>query len=384
MFRRPRSSETAYFTALALAIMIVVKVFVVDGIDAYRKPKVQSPPVVIYTDAPIEPIEEMPLTATKAPEVKDIPYFDFSGDIPQPDAFMPPVVDDSLAKAPQTNSSVAVEEESRGTPDPPLVVRNRPKLVIIIDDMGLARGYTQDIIDLPPPLTLAFLPYAERLEEFTIPAQEKGHELIIHVPMEPMNPDLDLGPHGLRTNMQEENFKAVMRNHIFSAFGGYVGINNHMGSRLTQDTQAMGWVMEELGERGLFFVDSKTIAGSIAAKTAGQYDVPFAERDVFLDHYNTIEAVREALHELELVAMREGVGIAIGHPKAHTVRALKEWIPDAAARGFEFVPVSAVIQKPAASLSTAPVATFKKQEALKALNLSPVSPVPGFSPYSDY
>jgi len=144
MFRSPRSSETAYFTALALAIMIMVKVFVVDGIDAYHKPKVQNPPVVIYTDAPIEPVEEKPGTETQAPEVKDIPYFDFSGDIPQPDAFIPPAVDDPVARAPQANSSV-VEEESRGTPEPPLVPRNNPKLVIIIDDMGLARGYTQDI-----------------------------------------------------------------------------------------------------------------------------------------------------------------------------------------------------------------------------------------------
>lgn len=82
--------------------------------------------------------------------------------------------------------------------------------------------------------------------------------------------------------------------------------------------------------------------------------------------------------------MHKGVGIAIGHPKPHTVKALQEWMPDAASRGFEFVPVSAVIHKPAVKRSAAPVLTGKEKDALKALNLRPVSPVPSFSPYSDY
>jgi hypothetical protein len=256
--------------------------------------------------------------------------------------------------------------------------------VIIIDDMGLARGFTQDVIDLPAPLTLAFLPYAERLEEFTTPAMDKGHELIIHVPMEPMNPDLDLGPHGLRTGMDEDEFKSILKNNIFNAFEGYVGINNHMGSRLTQDVEAMRWVMEELAERDLLFVDSKTIATSIAAKTASEHDVAFAQRDVFLDHYDTLDSVRKALHQLEEVAMRKGVAIAIGHPKAHTVKVLQDWMPEATARGFEFVPVSAVVHRPADKRGAAAILSGNEKDALKALDLRPVSPAYSFSPYSDY
>lgn len=377
MSRRPRSSNTAYFTALALAFMILVKVFVVDGIDAYRKPTAQTQSVAIHTEQPPQPRSEAHIG-----KAAKIPHFDFTAHIPQPEAFVPP--DEPVKNVPAPPAAIP-EKESRIPHEPAFTPDDSPKLAIIIDDMGLARGCTQDIIDLPAPLTLAFLPYAERLEEFTIPAKDKGHELIIHVPMEPMNSDLDLGPHGLRTGMDEENFKSVMQDYIFNVFDGYVGINNHMGSKLTQDKEAMGWVMEELSQRDLFFIDSKTIASSIAAKTAAQYNVPFAERDVFLDHYDTIESVRKALHQLELVAMDKGVGIAIGHPKAHTVKALQEWIPDAAARGFEFVPVSAVIHRPAVIKRNAASSSDRmKAEALKQLNLTPVSPEPSFSPYSDY
>lgn len=380
MFRRPRSSDTAYFTALALGLMILVKVFIVDGIDAYRQPISTPRPVAIQITEPAEPVAEPPKYQTLADEPEVMPYFDFSATIPQPDAFVPR---EAPVQKPSEPAPIIPKAENWKAPNPVLRSGDNPKLVIIIDDMGLSRGYTQDIIDLPAPLTLAFLPYAERLEEFTTPAKNKGHELIIHVPMEPMNPDLDLGPHGLRTGMSKEDFKAILRDNIFNAFDGYVGINNHMGSKLTQDTQAMGWVMEELADKNLFFVDSKTIASSIAAKTAAQYNVPFAERDVFLDHYDTIDSVRKALHQLELVARRKGFGIAIGHPKSHTVKALQEWMPDAAARGYEFVPVSAVIFRPTAKASVTPVTINLEDNALKNLNLQPISPN-SFSPYSDY
>jgi polysaccharide deacetylase 2 family uncharacterized protein YibQ len=363
--------------------MIFVKVFIVDGIDAYRQPISAPRPVAIQMTEPAEPIAEPPKYQTLADEVEVMPYFDFSATIPQPDAFVPP--DETVKELAKPEAEIpSPEKESWKAPEPVLRPGDNPKLVIIIDDMGLSRGYTQDIIDLPAPLTLAFLPYAERLEEFTIPAKNKGHELIIHVPMEPTNPDLDLGPHGLRTAMAKEDFKAILRDNIFNAFDGYVGINNHMGSKLTQDTQAMGWVMEELGERNLFFVDSKTIASSIAAKTAAQYNVPFAERDVFLDHYDTIDSVRKALHQLELVAMRKGFGIAIGHPKGHTVKALQEWMPDAAARGFEFVPVSAVIFKPETRAATVPLAVKADKVAIENWKLQAAPPIHSFSPYSDY
>jgi len=382
MFRGPRSSDTAYFTALALGLMIFVKVFIVDGVDAYRQPISAPRPVAIQITAPAVPVAEPTKYPTLADEPEVMPYFDFSAVIPQPDAFVPP--EEPLGEAPITVPP-SPQKESWQAPEPALKPGDNPRLVIIIDDMGLSRGYTQDIIDLPAPLTLAFLPYAERLEEFTIPAKNKGHELIIHVPMEPMNPDLDLGPHGLRTGMAKEDFKAILRDNIFNAFDGYVGINNHMGSKLTQDTQAMGWVMEELAEKSLFFVDSKTIASSIAAKTAAQYNVPFAERDVFLDHYDTIDSVRKALHQLELVAIRKGMAIAIGHPKAHTVKALQQWMPDATARGFEFVPVSAVIHKPEIRAAAgAPVTVKVDKNAVENWKLQASPPIHSFSPYSDY
>lgn len=194
MFRNPRSSDTAYFTALALALMILVKVFIVDGIDAYRKPTVQYQPAASSPTEPAEPALYQPRGEAFIGKAEEMPFFDFSADLPQPEAFIPS--NDPVTDIPEESLPVEApvpEKESWRPPEPALMPDDSPKLVIIIDDMGLARGHTQAIIDLPAPLTLAFLPYAERLKDFTIPAKEKGHELIIHVPMEPMNPDLDLG-----------------------------------------------------------------------------------------------------------------------------------------------------------------------------------------------
>ena len=228
-------------------------------------------------------------------------------------------------------------------PQLPAMPKGAVKVAIIIDDMGMSYKWTQGAIDLGVPMTMAFLPYAKDVDAFTKDAISKGHELIIHTPMEPMNGDLDLGPIGLRTGMDEQSFKDVLEHQVLTSFKGYVGINNHMGSRLTQDREAMGWVMEELKPRGLFFVDSKTIGTSVAAEVAAEYGVPFAERDVFLDHVDEYSAVMSSLEKLEATARRKGYAIAIGHPKENTVSALRAWLPGALERGVEVVPVASLL-----------------------------------------
>lgn len=362
MFSGASPSSSLLFTAIALTLMIFFKVFVIDGIDQYRMPdnfrnietRPENAPVIIEQDASI-PFQALPKAAITSPRIiaRDMNVLETG--LPQPEvlisaakpvarhdravikASVPEVIDEKISlPEPQKQALPAYKKRAGQT----------SKIVIIIDDMGLARSNSHAIIDLPAPLTLAFLPYADRLEEFTGPALEKGHELIIHVPMEPMGVGHNLGPAGLTTKLSKEEFKAILNNHVFPSFTGYVGINNHMGSRLTQNKQAMGWVMEELKARGLYFVDSKTIGSSIAARTAMDYGIPFAERDVFLDHYDTYDSVMKALASLEAVAHRQGVAIAIGHPKKHTIDALRNWMPGIAGRGLELVPASSVLHKP--------------------------------------
>ncbi len=224
------------------------------------------------------------------------------------------------------------------------------KVVVIIDDMGLNAAKTREVIELQHPLTLAFLPYADGLDEKTSLAKQKGHELMIHIPMEAMNPDLDGGPFPLTTGLERAEFEDVL-DKVFASFEGYAGVNNHMGSRLTQDPQRMGWVMERLkgkqleGE-ALYFVDSKTINTSIAAQTAAQHGIPHNTRDVFLDHYETEDDVMKALEQLERVARNRGYAIAIGHPKQRTVSALKKWLPTLDDKNLELVAMSDVVKRP--------------------------------------
>jgi hypothetical protein len=119
-----------------------------------------------------------------------------------------------------------------------------------------------------------------------------------------------------------------------------------MGSKLTQDPEAMGYLMDQLKKRGLYFFDSKTIHTSVAAQMAEAYGVPYAERDVFLDHEETHEFTAKALQHLEQIASAKGSAIAIGHPKEITMQALQEWIPKLEARGFELVSLSELLEKP--------------------------------------
>ena len=219
----------------------------------------------------------------------------------------------------------------------------KARIVIIIDDMGMSRKYSYETIDLPAPLTLAFLPYAPGLDKITRDARAKGHELLIHAPMEPLD-RLNPGPIALLDGMSEQELKDTLRK-MFDSFSGYVGINNHMGSKLTQNRPAMHVVMNELAARGLIFVDSKTINSSVAADVAAEHGLDYAERDIFLDHRETLDFARNALLETERHARKYGSAIAIGHPKVNTIQALKEWIPLAESRGFVIVSVSAVVRR---------------------------------------
>lgn len=220
-----------------------------------------------------------------------------------------------------------------------------PKIAIIIDDVGVDRKRSIEAIALPEPITLAFLPYAHRVDSLAKLARESGHEILVHMPMEPMDGDLDPGQGVLTGTMDARTFAGTLAQNL-AAIEGYVGINNHMGSRLTVDPAAMDRLMVALKARGLAFIDSRTTAQSVAAQSARVHGLPYAERSVFLDHVPGIGNVRESLKALEKTAREKGSAIAIGHPKDDTLAALREWIPDLAEKGFVLVPVTAVLHAP--------------------------------------
>jgi polysaccharide deacetylase 2 family uncharacterized protein YibQ len=242
-----------------------------------------------------------------------------------------------------------------------LLSDKKAKIVIVIDDMGLNRRNSLMVADINAPLTLAYLPYADALVQQTRNAADRGHELIVHMPMQPEkmaqnNP----GPNALLSDLSsEENLKRLDKN--LNSFEGYIGLNNHMGSALTANEKALRPIMAEIKDRGLWFLDSRTIGSSVAGKLAAELDIPYVTRDVFLDNVNDVTAIKKQLQILESIAVNKGYAVAIGHPHDATIAALKSWLPDVQKRGFDVVPLSEVIAYRFPNASIPRYARFKGQ-----------------------
>jgi polysaccharide deacetylase 2 family uncharacterized protein YibQ len=220
----------------------------------------------------------------------------------------------------------------------------RPRIAVVIDDLGLDKRRTERTITLPAPLTLSFMAYAEDLPRLTEEAHRAGHELMVHVPMEPINGAKDMGPNGLAVGLAPDEVLRRLRWDL-SRFEGYVGINNHMGSRFTRDADSMEPVIAELKARGLLFLDSRTIGDSAGAELARRLGVPAASRDVFLDNEVRADAIAGRLGEVEQIARRHGSAIAIGHPHDATLDELQAWIRGLKDKGFLLVPVSSIVRE---------------------------------------
>lgn len=224
----------------------------------------------------------------------------------------------------------------------------RPRIAIVIDDVGVNIPASRQAVGLPGPMTLSLMTYATNLPQLAEDARRAGHELMLHVPMEPEAGDVDPGPNVLEAGVAREELQRRIR-WALTRVDGIVGVNNHMGSKFTADRGAMDTLMAELARRGLLFLDSLTTghsAGRAASKAAG---VPYLARDVFLDNEPEVPAIRARLRELEAVARRDGSAIGIAHPKSGTIRALHEWLPTVAERGFVLVPLTALLPQPGAA-----------------------------------
>jgi uncharacterized protein len=234
---------------------------------------------------------------------------------------------------------------------PPPTIEGRAIVAIVLDDLGLDRKRTERAIALPGPLTMSFMTYAEGLSRQTAEAREAGHELLLHVPMEPLDAHLDSGPNTLRIGQNRDEVLRRLRWGL-ERFSGYVGINNHMGSRFTSDPAAMTPVIEELKARGLLFLDSRTAATTVGETLARQHGVPTVGRNVFLDDEISAPAIGARLADLEQITRRKGAAVAIGHAHDATLAALASWLPTVAAKGFVLVPLSTLVRRSEAGATT--------------------------------
>ncbi len=217
-------------------------------------------------------------------------------------------------------------------------------IAIIIDDLGYKLEQDQRAINLPGQITFAFLPHTPHLKHLTHSAHAKGSDIMLHLPMQAIMETLYLGPGALTTEMTEKEFKQSVAESIHSI--PYVkGVNNHMGSLITSQEDSMKWLMDELSQTDLYFVDSRTTANTLAEKTANQYQIKNTRRNVFLDHELSRPAIEFQFNRLINLAKKNGSAVAIGHPFKETLDVLEEKLPQLEAAGIQLISVSRLIQQ---------------------------------------
>lgn len=221
----------------------------------------------------------------------------------------------------------------------------RPKIAIVITNLGLNDATTDAAIQrLPGAVTLGFSPYAgTKLAQWSALARAAGHEVILSLPMEPANyPDSDPGPHTLLTSLNAEQNIERLR-WMLSRFSGYVGVTNHMGARFTASAESLRPVLKELKGRGLLFLDSRAAQKSLATSVASELGLPRSANDRFLDTEAARSAIDARLAEIEQIARRKGVAVAIGYPFPVTIERLDAWAQTLEGKGIVLVPISAIV-----------------------------------------
>ena len=224
-------------------------------------------------------------------------------------------------------------------------------VAIVIDDLGNSHQAVERAIRLPPPVTLAFLPL-EGVAELARRGAVAGHDIFLHMPMQPVGHE-NPGPLALLESASPDELRrrlALALDRVPMA----VGVNNHMGSRLTSDPTAMQVVLADLQERGLAFVDSRTSGSSVAAGIGLALGVGVAGRDIFLDNDPDYGAVLRQLEQTERLARRAGSALAIGHPYPGTLQALADFLPAARARGITLVSATRLIILRGCAAATSP------------------------------
>ncbi len=218
-------------------------------------------------------------------------------------------------------------------------------IAIVIDDLGYNYRKDLEVAQIHPQLTLAVLPTGPYARREVTQFSQQGREIMLHLPMQSVAHGNALEPIVLNLDMSELGFKTWIEAFL-RAYPEAVGVNNHMGSLLTQHPGHMAWLMQVLKHHGhLYFIDSRTDKRTVAAELAHEYALPHTQRDVFLDAGSgTIEDVWEQLRRLDHLATRQGFALAIGHPHPLTLQALRQGIPWLVARGHQIVPASQYIR----------------------------------------
>jgi len=214
---------------------------------------------------------------------------------------------------------------------------NKAYMSIIIDDLGQSSERDNRTLALPGPVTMAVMPDTPHATTFARQAHKAGKTVILHMPMDPATGPYAWHPEVALTELARR-LDAALAKVPYAA-----GINNHMGSRMTAQRQPMAWLMGELQQRHLFFVDSRTSAATVAAAEAQRIGLANVSRDVFLDDVRTTEAITAQLQEGVALARRQGSAVLIGHPYPQTLAVLEREMPRLRSQGIELITLQQMI-----------------------------------------
>ena len=319
---------------------------------------VHLPPPAAPAPAPEPPAPAAPLSA-EAPAAP-----------PQPPPPAPP--EPALSAKPAGKSGATAGPQLALAPAPGLVERNRlgplpkvapdgrapwrvyarpfdksdsrPRVAVVIGNLGLSSAATEAAIqELPGGVTLAFSPYAHGLEDYIPLARAAGHEVLLSLPMEADEANAtSAGQHALLTTVTASENLARL-SWLLSRFTGYVGATNYLGDGFTSEEADMRPILAELKDRGLLFLDSRTTSSSVAARIAGQLDLPAASTERIIDAEASRAAIDQMLDAVEEEARQKGSSIAMGFPYPVTIERVAAWTATLSQKGISLAPVSALV-----------------------------------------
>jgi uncharacterized protein len=241
---------------------------------------------------------------------------------------------------PPTPAAKLPEEGKREKEPPP---PSAARLALIIDDGGYNVDRLKGLVGLGKPMTFAILPNVPHSRDAALLAHREGAEVMLHLPMEPQEIErYSLEKDTVLTGMDKTAIQAILHKAL-SQIPHVRGVNNHMGSKATEDLRIMKALMEVLKKEGLYYVDSHTSSHSVGPRAARQTGVAFASNDRFIDHEKDLEAIKKAIRLAMKRAKQEGKALAIGHPHPLTARAIREMIPEIESAGIRMVFASEVV-----------------------------------------
>lgn len=238
-------------------------------------------------------------------------------------------------------------EKLPGQPQPRVslpLVRNRPaRIAILIDDFGYDDETAKAFLNVPFPIAIAILPRLRYSGSISKAAKKAGKPVLLHLPLEALRYNEQLGPGALFTSMDDRDLEQTFTLDLATVPDAH-GINNHMGSKGSQDPRMAQFIAKEAREHHLYLIDSLTAPNSILYDEARKFGVPAEKREIFLDNIVNEKAISSEFDELLRVAHRKGKALAIGHPHPETLKVLLERIPKLDPDKIEIVPVTELLR----------------------------------------